>query len=79
MFFLMVVIWLREALDDGTLTLIEGADFDQAANHLIDWITEYGDLVDGAYNSGRKKAIRLAQKLEMRGYYQGLAARKVAA
>lgn len=77
--FLMVVIWLRDALDDGTLTLIEGSDFDQAATCLIDRISEYGDLVDGAYNSGRKNAIKLAQKLELRGYYQGRAARKAAA
>ena len=77
--FLMVVIWLRDALDDGTLTLIEGSDFDQAATCLIDQISVYDDLVDGAYNSGRKNAIKLEQKLEMRGYYQGRAARKVAA
>ena len=77
--FLMVVIWLRDALDDGTLALIEGSDFDQAATCLIDRISEYSDLVDGAYNSGRKNAIKLAQKLELRGYYQGRAARKSAA
>lgn len=77
--FLMVVIWLRDALEDGTLSLVEGSDFDQAATVLIDRIQEHADLVDGAYNSGRKNAGKLAKSLERLGYYQGRAARKVAA
>lgn len=77
--FLMVVIWLRDALDDGTLRLIEGSDFDQAATFLIDRISEHADLVDGFYNSGRKNATKLAKRLEVLGYFQGRAARKVAA
>ncbi|MBR9900391.1 MAG: hypothetical protein GYB19_10070 [Rhodospirillales bacterium] len=73
------MIWLRDALDNSTLSLIEGADFDQAAACLIDRISEYSDLVYGSYKSGSKNAVKLAQKLEMRGYYQGRAARKVVA
>lgn len=77
--FLMVVIWLREMLADGTLVLIEGSDFDLAATCLIAQIEKHDDLVEGAYKSGEKNARKLASRLELRGYYQGRAARKAAA
>lgn len=68
--FLMVLYWLQDRLDEGTLTLVEGSAFDQASSALIARLSEFEDLWGDVDKSARKQARRLHEHVRDLGYFR---------
>jgi hypothetical protein len=71
MVFQMLIIWLRDMIEDGTLDLVDGSAFALATDDLIARVIQHEDLVLKTQKSAIKNARKLRRKLEMRGYYSG--------
>ncbi|WP_417843002.1 hypothetical protein [Thalassospira sp.] len=69
--FQMLIIWLRDMIEDGTLDLVEGSAFALATDDLIARVIQHEDLVLKTQKSAIKNAHKLRRNLEIRGYYPG--------
>jgi len=76
--FQMLVMWLRDMLEDGTLDLVDGSDFALAMDDLIARVIQHEELIVKTQKSAIKNARKLRRLLEKRGYYAGRSARQVA-
>lgn len=68
--FLIVLFWLRDELDKGSLTLVEGSDFDQAVTALLPQLEAHDDLWTAMQRSATRQAARIGTALRSAGYYR---------
>lgn len=71
--FLALTLWVKGMLDDGTLELIEGSDFDMAIEAVIATLEDAPDVVLQVDRSATKAEIRISGALANAGYYPGRA------
>ena len=72
--FLLVLYWLHERLEEGTLEMREGTAFDVASSALIGRLSEFEDIWGDVEKSARKQARRLQDRMRSLGYFRTPAA-----
>lgn len=75
--YLVVLIWLRNLIEEDRITLIADSNFDKAAQIILPWVADSG-LPAAMVESAEKQARKFDARVQERGYFR-LPAGEVAA